>query len=165
MAQYTNCKLIYINPDNDNKAEVTTVAKLGFPGYTGKMLLAHYTDDVKVKQLINLGDLYQIGKSSDEIKEGTYSSVEDHIHQNNHCVSVKRDIDPESNIQFTIRNVVGRKDKTIFENEIEAKRILDKEPSNYSYMFKDGKWYFRYWTTRFEEMNHLRISHDEEEDG
>lgn len=159
----TECNIVYVD-STSGKANGIYVTRCGFPGYTGSVLLNKYNNEDKVRSLIELGNLYQVGYSTDPVAEEIKAKGFDYIcHSNNHCVSLVRDRDYDSLSIKEIEDINHEKLST--NNYLDAIDKLNKNPSQYSYMWKDGKWYFRKWRSRFEEMTEIRISHDEEEDG
>ena len=155
---YTNCNIIFVDSDKNNKTKSITVSRLGFPGYTGRLLLTYYNKNDKVKELMDLGNLYQIGKDTSCNDKNMNDSFEMKIHKNETCIAYKRDYSADDLFNVDLN-------EPTFKDDIEAIRVLDKNPAQFTYMWKDDKWYFRKWRSRLEEMNYIRISHDEEEDG
>lgn len=152
----TNCNVVFVDSNGDTRS--IHVKRLGFPGYFGRMLLEHYQDASKAKEIVELGNLFQLGRSSvSKIPEDKqYKNLEEQIHLNNHSVSYIRDI-PDGN---RLENA-----PKIHISEETAILSLNLDPAHYTYLWKDNTWYFRKWRSRFEKLSFVRISHDEEEDG
>lgn len=122
--------------------------------FSGRVLHEFYSTEEKVSELFALGDVYCLGYSVETVPEDKQN---DEVYRNgsNHCVFYKRDLnDPK-------RKTESRS----FNNLNEAISALDKNPQQFTYIFRDGKWYYRFWKHRVEEMIPVRIFHDDEEDG
>lgn len=120
----------------------------GYTSYTGKILLEHYTDENKVRELINLGDIsilgervnpitqYQnespsiitarlLGEKIDPIETVTTHSFDFDKREAGTTVAYHRDRGEELNKPATSKNL-----KTLIKQ-------LDLE---YNYVFENGKW-------------------------
>ena len=93
----------------------------GYPEYNGQILRDHYKTADRVRKLMNLGDLSslgeKIGKKHDFMNNG----------DTKYCTAYGRD-----------RGETGC-EAQLYANEREFLR--DDRGQDYSYLFKDGKWY------------------------
>ena len=94
----------------------------GYPSHVGAILLAHYNDEAKVKELIALGDIS----------------------------ALRMRVKPEENEVHSFDNAI--EDVTIAygrdrgETDIEARTVYSETQiarEEWSYLFKDGKWFIR----------------------
>lgn len=122
--------------------------------FTGRVLHEYYNTDEKVQSLISHGDIHTIGYSLEDVPEDKKGD-EVYNNANKHCV-------------FYIKNrkaPAAKHTAREFANVLEALDKLNQNPQQFTYMWKDGKWYYRLWRRRMEEMLPIRIFHDDEEDG
>jgi hypothetical protein len=159
----TNCDILYVDQKTGNTIGIH-VLRIGFPGYTGTVLLKKYNSADKVKDLLSLGHLYQIGYKTEPVPEEIKSKgFEYSCHTSDYCVSLVRDKEYDSLTPYEISQV--NRSKISQDNYLHAIDDLNKDASQHTYMWKDDKWYFRKWRSKFEEMTEILISHDEENDG
>lgn len=145
--------ILYVDPATGKVKEIYNHMSAHLM-YTGRVLHEHFNTDEKVKSLIANGDIYTIGYSVDDVPEDKQAD-EVYKNGNKHCVFyIKNKKAPAS--KHTARE---------FASLNEAIEKLDRNPQQFTYMWKDGKWYFRLWRRRMEEMLPIRIFHDDEEDG
>lgn len=103
-----------------------------FDGHqVGRTLSENYTKRDKIDQLLDLGDLSVLGKEIGEKQDFDNFPVSNE--KRNWCLAYGRDRD-ESDI-----------DARIFKNEEE---FLDKCKEDFTYLFKDEKWYYRRWNEK-----------------
>ena len=98
----------------------------GYPEWNGRILLESWTDEAKVKQLVELGNLSALGSEIGEKHDFD-----------------KRDGVPESWCRFYGRDR-GEKDQdaTTYANEAEFQKMVSEDVFiEYAYLFKSGKWY------------------------
>lgn len=122
--------------------------------YSGRVLHDFYNTEEKVKKLFENGDIFCIGYSTDPVPQ---DKQEDEVYKNgnNHCVFFGRD-----------KNEEKEHSTKEYKNLYEAIDDLNTQKlQQFTYLFKDGKWHYRLWRRRFEEMLPIRIFHDDEEDG
>ena len=93
----------------------------GYPEYNGQILRDHYKTQDRVRKLMNLGDLSSLGKN----------------------IGRKHDFMATGNVG--ICTAYGRdRGETGTEAQLyadEAEFLKDDRGQDYSYLFKDGKWY------------------------
>jgi hypothetical protein len=92
----------------------------GYPENNGVILLEHYTDEAKIRELISLGDLSSL---SSEIGEKHNFNSNEH-RNNNWCKAYGRDRGEEN---------VGKKDYA----DVQQWLCYGEE---YNYLFDNGKW-------------------------
>lgn len=93
--------------------------------YVGSILKEHYLDQEKIHSLLDLGDLSSIGK---EI--GQEHDFDDLSSRKDWCMAYGRDRG-EENIEAQM-----------FDSE---ESFLERCHEDFTYLFKDGKWYYRKW--------------------
>ena len=103
----------------DNKTRGIYCHSDGYLDYVGVKLIENYTDETKVEELINLGDLSVLGAEiGHQVDFDDWSA-----HQLDQCIAYHRDRGEDLNIS-NIDDVI--------------KWAKDYE---YAYLFKNGKWY------------------------
>jgi len=113
----------------DGKIEFIYCHWDGYPKHNGKILLNHYTDEKKIKELINLGDLSSL---AEEIGEKHDFDVKDIIFK--WCMAYGRDrgeLNTEKRIVNSLDNFLG----------------IDSWQDFY-YLYQDNEWYFSSFTNR-----------------
>jgi len=113
----------------DGKIEFIYCHWDGYPKHNGKILLNHYTDDEKIKELINLGDLSSL---AEEIGEKHDFDAKDIIFK--WCMAYGRDrgeLNTEKRIVNSLDNFLG----------------IDSWQDFY-YLYQDNEWYFSSFTNR-----------------
>jgi len=145
--------ILYVEPTTGKVKEIYNHMSAHLM-YTGRVLHDFYKTKEQVSELVENGDLYCIGYSTNQVPD---DKLNDEVYRNGnkHCTFYIRD-----------RNDKSQKRKTREHDDLNhAIETLDKNPQQFTYIWKDGKWYYRLWRRRVEEMNNLRIYHDDEEDG
>ena len=101
-----------------------------YPSGVGDTLFKHYTDKAKVEKLIALGDISSLGEKVD-IPEGVSHSF--------NC--------PCANVTIAYGRDRGEEGTEALVAESENEYWNSNYLEEYSYLFKDGKWYFKsaYW--------------------
>lgn len=94
----------------------------GYPSHNGAILLEHYQDEDKIKQLIAYGDVSILAENiePDQDKPHDFDDRQDGV-----CLFYGRD-----------RGEDGIKTRT-HKGDV-------NEGEEFDYLFKDGKWYYRY---------------------
>ena len=125
------------------------------PMFSGRILSEYYSDHEAALDLVKQGNIECLGHSTTPIPD---DKINDSIYTNGikHCKFYIRDCGKSiaTNMPKEFSNL---------ENAIEF--INKKDLHQYTYVFKDDKWFFRKWKHRLEEMTKIRIFHDDEEDG
>ncbi len=98
----------------------------GYPEYTGKMLLNHYTTSDIVNELLKLGNLSQLCEKLYSTDIHTFAEPEEGV-----CVAYGRERG-ESN-----------QEAIVFENLGEFEDSASDSWSDYQYLFDNGKWSYR----------------------
>ena len=119
--------------------------------YSGRVLYENYNTEEKVLNLLQNGDIYCLGLSTDPVPD---DKANDEVYTNgtNHCVFFNRDKKDDR----AIRNC------RTHDSLESALKKLDANPKQFTYIFENGKWSYRFWKQRAEELNPIRIFHDDE---
>lgn len=98
----------------------------GYPEYTGKMLLNHYTTVDIVTELLKLGNLSQLCENVNPTESHTFAEPQKGV-----CVAYGRER--------------GEKDQEaiVFEDLGEFEDSASNSWADYQYLFEDGKWSYR----------------------
>ena len=98
----------------------------GYPEYTGKMLLNHYTTADIVTELLKLGNLSQLCENVNPTETHTFAEPEEGV-----CVAYGRER--------------GEKDQEaiVFEDLGEFEDSASNSWADYQYLFDNGKWSYR----------------------
>lgn len=105
----------------------------GYPQGVGKTLKEHYTEETKILQLMELGNLSVLGP---EI--GQPQKFEDRsTHRDQWCLAYGRDRGEQ------------RQEAKLFKDMRELQSYVAKSDQEYVYLFKDGSW--KYWDVNYQE--------------
>jgi len=119
----------------------------GYPTHNGKILLEAFNTPEKIHELLDLGDLSCLGSELGE-KHG-FNDHNDNKKAKNWCLAYGRDRGEEET------------DSKLFSSEDE---FLSKCDEDYTYLFKDGKWFFRNWQKSLKPLTKAAIKKDNEDD-
>ncbi len=110
----------------------------GYLSHNGHILDSFYNNVSKVKQLLALGDLSALGEKLGE-KQDFNKPL------GNMCLAYGRDRE-EDDVS-----------SQIFDSESE---FLDKCKEDFTYLFKEGKWYYRTWNKTLKPLSKKKIEED-----
>lgn len=107
----------------------------GYPSNNGAILLEHYSELDKVKQLISLGDISSLRPNVEPSEKGFVTKYVD-----------GKMVEVETNLPHTFENphddVVIAYMRDRGEKDCEAREYDDiHEEQEYNYLFENGKWY------------------------
>ena len=116
---------------DDSKVEAIYLHWDGYLAHAGQILKHHYLGKQKIEDLMNLGDLSELGKNPVENPYGwnTYEyTKQPKSEMDNYCVSYAARGDKNA-------------EKSIYEN---SEAFLEDNSSRapFIYLFRDGKWYY-----------------------
>ncbi len=92
----------------------------GYMGHNGKMLLNHYAEEAKVRELISLGDMSSLHEKVSPTSEHSFDNPEEGV-----CVFYGRD----------------RREKDVEARTSENIREFLKIGEEYNYLYRGGMWY------------------------
>ena len=107
----------------------------GYPENNGKILLKHYTDSEKIKQLMYLGDLSSLNEKLDTDLPHSFKKPVEGV-----CVAYGRD-----------RGETGVESR-VFKNISDFQKFADRTGADYQYLFNNGKWQYRNYDSTWNEL-------------
>lgn len=125
--------------NNDGSIESIYCHNNGYPSYNGQILLNHYNDENRIRELLSLGDLSVQGSKIKPEKE--YDHIKYSLFNN-------KDVDKKYKHSFE----TPHKDVTVAYHRDRGEELniskyssesewCDEDGEDFNYLWKDGKWY------------------------
>jgi hypothetical protein len=119
----------------------------GYLSHNGHILDSFYNDFDKIKELLALGDLSVLGEKLGEKQDFNEFHHRTTKFDDSTCLAYGRDRG-EDNVS-----------SQTFDTESE---FLDKCKEDFTYLFKEGKWYYRTWNKTLKQLSKKNIEEDKD---
>ena len=109
----------------------------GYPRYNGKVLLENYSKQEKVEELVNMGSI---------------SALREEIGQKHEFGDDMVELDKQGWTTFYRRDRNEKWENVKWKEFDSLLKMLEYCDNDYTYLFCDGKWYYRKWNNNLQEL-------------